>query len=118
MRSVLTAALGLLLMGVACSSDSKGPAVRVTATDSACTPEKTELAPGTVTFEIKNDATKVNELYVYGDGDKIVGEVENVGPGTTKKLSVKLETGKHYELACKPGQSGRGIRVPLTVQGG
>jgi iron uptake system component EfeO len=115
MRSLLPAAIGLLLVGTACSSDSKG-AVQLTATDSACRPETTTFDAGTVTFDVKNDGNKVTEVYVYSDGDHIEGEVENIGPGTTKKLTVDLEAGK-YQLACKPGQTGKGIRVPITVKG-
>ncbi|MDQ1373206.1 MAG: iron uptake system component EfeO [Actinomycetota bacterium] len=116
MRSLLAATLGLLLVGTACSSNKAG-ATAVVATDSKCTPEKTTFDAGKLTFELKNAGTKVNELYVYADGDKIEGEVENVGPGTSRQLTVSLQGGR-YQLACKPGQTGKGIRVPITVKGG
>jgi iron uptake system component EfeO len=115
MRSPFAATIGLLLVAAACSSHKAG-ATAVVSTDSKCTPEKTTFDAGTITFEVKNDGTKVTELYVYSEGDKIEGEVENVGPGTSRQVTVNLQGGK-YELACKPGQTGNGIRTPITVKG-
>jgi iron uptake system component EfeO len=117
MRSLFAATLGLLLVGAACASDDKVGATTVVATESKCTPEKTTFDAGKVTFSAKNEGKQVTELYVYAEGDQIMGEVENVGPGTSRSLTVDLKGGR-YELACKPGQTGRGIRVPITVRGG
>ena len=44
-------------------------------------------------------------------------EVENIGPGTSRNLEVDLSEGS-YEVACKPGQTGDGIRTEITVTGG
>ncbi|MEY2566576.1 MAG: iron uptake system component EfeO [Actinomycetota bacterium] len=115
MRSLFAATIGLLLLGAACSSNKAG-ATAVVSTDSKCTPEKTTFDAGKITFEVRNEGKKVTELYVYSDGDKIEGEVENVGPGTSRLVTVDLRGGK-FELACKPGQTGRGIRTPITVKG-
>jgi iron uptake system component EfeO len=104
-----------LLLLPACGGDSaSGPAVTVKGTDTTCEPATTTFAPGSVKFELSNEGTKASELYVYGPGDKIVAEVENVGPGTKRSLTAKLTTGT-YELACKPGQTGAGIRAKITV---
>jgi len=116
MRSLFAVTLGLLLVGAACSTDEAG-ATTVVATDTKCTPEKTTFDAGKVTFAVKNEGSKVTELYVYASGDQIMGEVENVGPGTSRNLTVDLDAGK-YELACKPGQTGKGIRTPISVKGG
>ncbi len=116
MRSLFAATLGLLLVGVACSSDDKAGATTVVATESKCTPEKTTFDAGKLTFTAKNEGKKVTELYVYAEGDQIMGEVENVGPGTSRQLTVDLEAGD-YELACKPGQTGKGIRTSIEVTG-
>lgn len=104
------------LLGGACSSSTarSGGRTQVSATDDSCKPAKTTFQSGKHSFEIQNDGRKVTELYVYGPADKIIGEVEDVGPGSSRKLSVSLKPGA-YELACKPGQTGRGIRVPITV---
>jgi iron uptake system component EfeO len=121
---VLPALLCLLAAPVlaACgdSSPASGPAVSVEASDDACRVGATTLEAGPVTFEVTNKGSKVTEVYVYGekDGafDTIVGEVENIGPGTSRDLSVNLGGGT-YEIACKPGQTGDGIRTRVTVDG-
>jgi iron uptake system component EfeO len=115
-RRVLPVLLLLPLLA-ACSDDkssSGGPTV--TSTDSACDVSSTELRAGTHTFAVTNQGKDVTEVYVYGDGDKVIGEVENIGPGLTRDLKVKLAAGS-YSVACKPGQKGDGIRTPITVRG-
>lgn len=125
-RPVAVAAASTLLFTVsACGGggSSSAPATtnRVTAGDSTCEVEKTRLDGGRTTFEVKNVGSKTTEVYVYGragDGfTKIIGEKENIGPGTSQKLSVDLAAGK-YQVACKPGMTGDGIRTDLTVAGG
>jgi uncharacterized cupredoxin-like copper-binding protein len=46
----------------------------------------------------------------------VVSEVENIGPGTSRDMDVDLSAGT-YEVACKPGQKGDGIRQQITVTG-
>ena len=62
-----------------------------------------------------NGGSKVTEFYLYSaDGKRIVGEVENIGPGLQGKLTVTAEEGD-YLAACKPGMAGDGIRSAFTV---
>ena len=102
------------------SDPGDGTTVSVEASDDACKVSDTELDAGPVTFEVTNKGGKVTEVYVYGEqgGEftKIVSEVENIGPGTSRDLSVDLGGGT-YEIACKPGQTGDGIRTKVTVTG-
>ncbi len=105
----------LALGAVACSS-SDGPTIAVTATDRKCTSNTASVASGEVRIEVSNKGKKVTEVYVYGAEDRVMGEVENIGPGTSRDFSVKLSGGP-YEIACKPGQKGDGIRTPLVVTG-
>jgi iron uptake system component EfeO len=123
---LLLAAPLLLAAGLtACGGDSS-PAgsgtevVAVTAKDDACTLSQTELPAGSTTFAVTNDGSKVTEVYVYAkSGDaftKVLSEVENIGPGTSRDLDVDLSAGS-YEVACKPGQKGDGIRQKITVTG-
>lgn len=89
--------------------------IAVTATDDACT-VATDTAPGgTLNFSVKNEGTQVNEFYLLAeDGLRIVGEVENIGPGVTRDLVVIAPEGKYF-AACKPGMVGDGIRSAFTV---
>lgn len=123
LMTVPLATAGLALSG--CGSDSgsagSGSSVAVSATNDACKVADATLNAGTTTFAITNDGSKVTEVYVYaesggGEFTKVVSEVENIGPGTSRDLKVKLASGT-YEVACKPGQQGDGIRQRITVTG-
>jgi hypothetical protein len=108
----------------ACGGDSgssgSSTEVAVTAGDDSCEIAETDLEAGDTTFAVTNDGSKVTEVYVYGESGgkftKIVSEVENIGPGTSRDMDVALAAGD-YEIACKPGQKGDGIRQAITVTG-
>ena len=115
---VLLPVVAVLLAGLAaCSQDSPSgsAAVAVTANDDACTLSTTSVPAGTTRFEVANQGGTVTEVYVY-KGTDVVGERENIGPETNATLTVDLAAGT-YEVACKPGQTGDGIRTTLTVTG-
>ena len=103
------------------SSSASASRVAVRAADDSCRLSRTGLASGATTFAVSNKGSKVTEVYVYGkQGDefsKVVSEVENIGPGTSRDMKVDLAPGT-YQVACKPGQTGDGIRTTITVAGG
>jgi iron uptake system component EfeO len=99
----------------AATDDGTGP-VSVKATDSACDLSRRDVKSGTSTFSVSNGGSKVTEFYVYAEGDRVMGEVENIGPGLKRDLIVELPTGK-YQAVCKPGMVGNGIRGDLNVTG-
>jgi iron uptake system component EfeO len=110
-------ALATLSLTACASSDSSGSgAPTVKATDSSCKVSVSKLKAGPTTFKVTNGGSRVTEFYVYAAGDRIMGEVENIGPGLTRNLVVDLPKGK-YQGACKPGMVGDGIRQALTVTG-
>lgn len=111
----VVSALALGLSGCASESAAKGT-ITVKASDSACDLSGTNLKAGPTTFQVTNKGSKVTEFYVYADGDRIVGEVENIGPGLSRNLVIDLAKGT-YEGACKPGMAGDGIRKAITVTG-
>ncbi|NLU71351.1 peptidase M75 [Streptomyces sp. HNM0575] len=90
--------------------------VQVAAGDSSCKVSDTEFPAGHVRLHIENKGTKVTEVYVYAPGDRIVTERENIGPGTKADITTEVEAGK-YEIACKPGMKGDGIRQKVTATG-
>jgi iron uptake system component EfeO len=99
------------------SSSSKGGdrTIAVTSTDDACKLSKDKAPSGNLVYKVKNNGSKVTEFYLYGeDGLRIVGEVENVGPGLSRNLVINVPAGK-YVPACKPGMTGKGIRSDFTV---
>jgi iron uptake system component EfeO len=90
--------------------------IAVAATDDACDVATSDLEAGVHQFTVTNTGSKVTEFYVYADGDRVMGEVENIAPGVARELRVELPAGD-YETACKPGMVGDGIRTALTVTG-
>lgn len=120
-----TLGAAVLLLTVACSgpdstsgagTDGKGP-IAVEASDTACKVARTKADAGTIEFTVRNTGSKVNEFYVYGEGDQIMGEVENITPGLTRKFHVEVSSPGVYQTACKPGMKGKGIRADFTVTG-
>lgn len=111
---------GLLLAtsvgAVGCTDDAGGATTEVTGTDDACELAADVLQAGPIEFAFTNEGSTVSELYVLREDDEIVGEVENVGPGTSRALKVDLVKGT-YAVRCKPGQTGDGITTPFTVTG-
>ncbi|MDT5160713.1 MAG: iron uptake system component EfeO [Mycobacterium sp.] len=91
--------------------------ITVTASDTACELSGTEATTGPSTFVITNNGNKVTEFYVYGEGERVMGEVENISPGLRRKLSVQLSEPGTYQTACKPGMVGDGIRGDFKVTG-
>ncbi|WP_082393256.1 iron uptake system protein EfeO [Nocardia arizonensis] len=103
---------------MACTSKSEATGeIAVTADDSTCTVAADSAETGTVTFRITNNGTKVTEFYFYGGGDRVLGEIENIGPGLTRQLIVSVPDPGTYQTACKPGMVGDGIRHDFTVSG-
>ncbi|GAA1397297.1 peptidase M75 family protein [Pseudonocardia kongjuensis] len=98
-------------------ADTAGGPITVNATDTACEVSAGSAPAGNITFAITNTGSKVTEFYLYGVGDRIMGEVENIGPGLSRDLIVEVPDGGTYTTACKPGMSGDGIRAPFTVTG-
>ena len=121
LAAVLALPAALALAG--CSGESSGGSasgagpIAVKASDTACEVSRTEAPAGTVEFTVTNSGDKVNEFYVYAEGDRIMGEVENVAPGLTRTFHVDLSEPGSYQTACKPGMVGDGIRAAFNVTG-
>ncbi|MFJ8000786.1 iron uptake system protein EfeO [Streptomyces sp. NPDC096310] len=121
--SVVTATAAVVALtavtGCAEKSESKGGAgaVQVTAKDDACEVSTKEFPAGHLELAVENKGSKVTEVYLLFPDDRIVTERENIGPGTKAKITAEVKSGS-YEIACKPGMKGDGIRQKVTVTGG
>lgn len=116
-----TSALLLSACGTSGAGTGTGSTAAVTAGDTSCDVATTQFGSGAITFKVTNAGKDTTEVYVYGKGskgdfDKVVGEVENIAPGASRTFSVSVTPGD-YEVACKPGQTGDGIRTTITVAG-
>jgi uncharacterized cupredoxin-like copper-binding protein len=124
MLSLPLAVAALVVGGCASDDDASGTTVQVTSTDDACEVATAEVGAGSITFEVRNDGSDATEVYIFRGDDKSLSEpldeVEDIGPGTSRDMAIELEAGD-YQLVCKPGQTGDGIRaemITVTESGG
>jgi iron uptake system component EfeO len=116
--AVATAAALTAVTG--CTEKSKGDgdaAIQVTAADSKCDTSTKSVPAGQVTLKIENKGSKATEVEILFPDDRIVSEKENIGPGTKYTLTAEVKSGS-YEIACRPGMKGHGVRQTLAVTGG
>jgi iron uptake system component EfeO len=110
------AALTALTACTAKSDAENGDAIQVTAADSTCETSAKSVPAGQVTLRIENKGAKATEVEILFPDDRIVSEKENIGPGTRYTLTAEVKAGS-YEIACRPGMKGHGVRQKLTVTG-
>jgi len=101
----------------ACGSSEEAPAGAVKMafelTDAGCEPHAAKAPAGPIAFEIENAGTsKVTELEIM-DGDKVLGEEENITEGLNGSFSLTLGAGE-YTIYCPGGEVEEGT---LTVTG-
>ncbi|MFJ2903394.1 iron uptake system protein EfeO [Streptomyces sp. NPDC091279] len=103
-----------------CTEKSTGDgdgAIQVTAADTTCDTSTKSVPAGQVTLKIANSGSRATEVEILFPDDRIVSEKENIGPGTKYTLTAEVKAGA-YEIACRPGMKGHGVRQKLTVTGG
>jgi high-affinity iron transporter len=111
---VSVCALLLVLTGCGSKDDGKkagSKRVEVTFTDEGC-PASLEVPAGPTTFAVTNGGGGAVSEFEILDGQKVLGEVENVAPGVPGEFSLTLRPGS-YVTYC-PGGS-RTERGKLTV---
>jgi len=80
----------------------------VTISDDGCAPRQLAAKAGATTFTVHNDGSASVTEFEILDGSKILGEVENVVPGTDRSFSLTLEPGK-YVTYCPNGKVDKGV---------
>lgn len=110
-------ALSLVLVGCADKAEEGASSIDVKATDTACEVGSSETSTGSTTFKVVNNGTKTNEFYVMTSGGRVLGEVENIGPGASRTLVVEFQDAGDYTTLCKPGMVGEGISGTIKVTG-
>ncbi|MBD0710819.1 MULTISPECIES: iron uptake system protein EfeO [unclassified Streptomyces] len=120
--SVVTAAAtaATLAAVTGCAEKSDGKAadgtITVIAKDDSCEVSAKEFPAGHVKLAVENRGSKITEVYVLFPDARIVTERENIGPGTKASLTAEIKAGD-YEIACKPGMKGEGIRQQVKATG-
>ncbi len=118
---LLLAVLVLALLG-GCGSEAREEAaeepieiIEVRETEFSLDPNTITLeGPGTYTFRAENTGDTVHVLEIEGEG--IEEETEELQPGESADLKVRLEPGS-YELYCPvDGHEDRGMKGTVTVQ--
>lgn len=107
-----TAALAAALTGcVPNQATASDEAIAVALSDDKCTVSTSTAKAGPITFQVTNTGTDVNEFELLAtDKLRIVGEKENIGPGTTVNYVVQLAEGDYYS-ACRKGMVGEPAHV-------
>ncbi|MFD8807697.1 iron uptake system protein EfeO [Streptomyces sp. NPDC059597] len=114
--ATLAAAVTALSACTAKSDAKDGDAIQVTAADSTCKTSTKSVPAGQVTLKIENTGSRATEVEILFPDDRIVSEKENIGPGTKYTLTAEVKAGS-YEIACRPGMRGHGVRQKLAVTG-
>ncbi|NMO03646.1 peptidase M75 family protein [Gordonia sp. TBRC 11910] len=114
---VLLAATAPAFIAGCTGKRSADGAIAVTSTNESCDLASTQAQTGPVNFAVTNNGSKVTEFYVYGNNNRVLGEVENIGPGLSGNLTVEIVDPGSYTVACKPGMVGTGLRKEITVSG-
>jgi len=114
--AALLALTGCVANAPTASDDADATALTVDSSASDCAISAAEAPSGNVSFSIENTGDQVTEFYLLADDElRIVGEVENIGPGISRDLVVQVKPGDYYTV-CKPGMIGDGIgKAAFTV---
>ncbi|MEV6837812.1 EfeM/EfeO family lipoprotein [Streptomyces sp. NPDC051133] len=114
-------------LAVAATASSPGPShhdragatsrrIAVEVSPSRCGHGWDRPEPGVRTFDLHNSSDAAAEVYLEDPGEGTVyGEVEGIGPGTTRQLTVRLGRGT-YAFRCVPDDADAvtGPRVRIT----
>ena len=113
------------------ATQGAGSTLTVRMTEFAFDPKNAVAKAGKVTISAPNDGKVVHELVVLKtnadpaklpmDGDEVdestnVGEIPDVEPGATKKVTLKLAAGKYAMVCALPGHYQGGMYGSLTVK--
>ncbi|MGW7821671.1 EfeM/EfeO family lipoprotein [Streptomyces puniciscabiei] len=122
---VLAVALGGTLLAVSPGGPRHGRAagdpsghVVIEVSESHCGRGWARPGPGVQTFDLHNTSDGAAEVYLEDPGSQAVyGEVEGIGPGTTRQLTVRLGKGT-YAFKCVPDDADAVTGPTVHITGG
>jgi len=115
--------------GVALAGSEGKSTLKVTVKEMRIIPAAKQLPNGKVTFVVRNAGSIVHEMVVVRAQGRsklgvreykavetgAVGEVEDVEPGKTKSVTLKLTRGTYFLICNEPGHYQLGMRATLRV---
>ncbi len=115
-KFILAAATAVVSLTLtACAPLEADATISVTQDANTCELSQTSFAAGVVTFVIENVGDTTAEFYVLkSDGEGIVSEIENIGAGLTRELTLEIAEGE-YLYSCEQMDGGKELRGKLTV---
>lgn len=116
--AIAIASATLMAAGCVLNEPAGGNAIAVTSTDASCDVSTDSATSGVVVFDVANEGEQVTEFYLLAsDGLRIIGEVENIAPGSSRTLTTTVQPGEYLTL-CKPGMIGAGVgQAAFSVSG-
>jgi iron uptake system component EfeO len=123
--AVVTVVLTAGLLVTACSSSGAGAGagstaaartVEITLTADGCPLPSAALPAGPTTFHVSNSGADAVSEFEVKQGDRILGEKENIAPGLDGSFSLSLEPGD-YTAYC-PGAGTESTSFTVTAGGG
>jgi len=118
--AAVTALAGCQANDSGAAGDGDGAPLEVTISGAECPVSADTTGSGTVRFTLRNTGAETNEFEVLAEDKlRIVGERENLAPGTTTDYTLVLEPGTYY-TACKPNMIGEvtGLRQFTVTDSG
>ncbi len=107
--ALLLSLVGCVPNSPAATTDASATSITVESSADGCAVSASTAPSGTLSFAVTNSGDEVTEFYLLADdGLRIVGEVENIGPGIERTLVVVVKPGDYFTV-CKPGMVGAGV---------
>jgi iron uptake system component EfeO len=105
-----------LLLAACTSGDPAGRVVAVTASETACRANATELAAGLTRFRVTNAGTKRAAVHVLRPDGSVVTGRSGIAPEIVAELTADLTAGD-YTLRCRPDGSPAAVTTTVRVVG-
>jgi iron uptake system component EfeO len=101
--------------GTSDGGSADGRTISVTSTDDSCDLSADTAPAGRLVYKVTNAGSTVTAFYVYDpERLRIVGQVENLGPGLSRDLVMNLPSGR-YVRTCETGTVAEGSSGDFTV---
>ena len=102
-------------VGPSSSPTASGAATPITERDFRFDTPDVTVAAGSVVLAVTNAGPTVHDLTIRDGAGKVVGETDDLKPGTAATLAVELPAGSYVIFCSLPGHESLGLKGTLTV---